>query len=75
LRNRADLAIDPAAANSRRLPTGDVAVAVSGLRVFATSFACGREVVRDAEPGFARRDPYRRDNRVPPPLGTAAGSG
>jgi hypothetical protein len=72
LRNRADLAIDPTAANPKRLSTGDVTVAMSRLRLFATSFVCGREVVRDAEAGFDRRAPCRRDNRVPPPLGAAA---
>ena len=68
LRNRADLAIDLPAANPRRPSTGDFA-AISGLRVFATSFAWGREIVRDAEPGVDRRDPCRRDYRVPLPVG------
>jgi hypothetical protein len=66
LRYRADLAIDLAAANPRRLSTGDFAVAISALRVFATSFAWGREIVPDAEPGVDRRD---RCRRVPLPLG------
>jgi hypothetical protein len=74
LRNRADLAIDPAAANPKRLSTGDVTVASSGLRIFATSFACGRVVARDAEAGFDRRALCRRDNRGRP-LGAAAVSG
>ena len=69
LRNRADLAIDLSAANPRRLSTGGFAVAMSDLRVFATSFAWGREIVRDAEPGVDRRDPCRRDYRVPLPVG------
>jgi RNase adaptor protein for sRNA GlmZ degradation len=56
LRNRADLAIDLPAANRRRLSAGDFAVAMSGLRFFATSFAWGSEIVRDAEPGVDRRD-------------------
>ena len=75
LRNRADLAIDPTAANPKRLSTGDVTVAMSGLRIFAASLACGRAVVRDAEAGFDRRARCRRDNRGPPPLGAAAVSG
>ena len=70
LRNRADLAIDLPAANARRPSTGDFA-AISGLRVFATSFAWGREIARDAEPGFDRRDLCRRDCRVTLPLGAS----
>jgi hypothetical protein len=71
LRNRADLVIDLSAANPRRLPTGGFALAMSGLRVFATSFACGREIVREAEPGADRRDLCRRDDRVPPAPGAS----
>jgi hypothetical protein len=70
LRNCADLA-DLRITNSTRLPTGDFAVAMSGLRVFATSFAWGREIARDAEPGFDRRDLCRRDCRVTLPLGAS----
>jgi hypothetical protein len=68
LRNRADLAIVRPAANPRRPSTGDVAVAISGLRLFATPAACGRELVGGAVPGLFRCDVDEGAHRVPLPL-------
>jgi hypothetical protein len=75
LRNCADLAIDLPAANPRRRSVGDFAFAMPRLRVFATAPACWREIGRDPELGFDKRDPRRRDYRVPPALGAPAVSG